>query len=326
MRPENTAGVVRAVIEQGLAAGPMPLRLYYVGPQFRYERPQAGRYREFSQIGVELFGVAGPAAEAEVLEMLFDFLRGAGFPRALRVPELGRDRRRPARQFGEALRAHLRAARGSLRRGRPPEARRQSAAALRLEGSRRPERRSRALRERVDFLDDASRRHHDDVRAPARGGRNPVPRRSDARARPRLLHAHGLRGRLGGPGRAGRDPGRRAVRRPRRVPGRPSAARHRLRDRRGPAPAGRSARAAATAVRGRPAAEARGPSGGDPDRARDPRRASDPAASRWISRRAGSRRGWPEPAPSSKRRMRGVSTARECSPSWLGNASARREP
>ena len=57
MRPENTAGVVRAVLENGLASGPMPLRLYYLGPQFRYERPQAGRYREFSQIGVELFGV-----------------------------------------------------------------------------------------------------------------------------------------------------------------------------------------------------------------------------------------------------------------------------
>src|SRR5438132_1596417 len=47
MRPENTAGVVRAVIENGLAGGPMPLRLYYIGPQFRYERPQAGRFREF---------------------------------------------------------------------------------------------------------------------------------------------------------------------------------------------------------------------------------------------------------------------------------------
>src|SRR6266851_172672 len=57
LRPENTAGVVRAVIENGLAAGPMPLRLYYIGPQFRYERPQAGRFREFSQIGVELLGV-----------------------------------------------------------------------------------------------------------------------------------------------------------------------------------------------------------------------------------------------------------------------------
>jgi len=53
MRPENTAGVVRAVIEKGISTGPMPLRLYYFGQQFRYERPQAGRYREFRQIGAE---------------------------------------------------------------------------------------------------------------------------------------------------------------------------------------------------------------------------------------------------------------------------------
>ena len=106
MRPENTAGVVRAIVENGLAAGAMPLRLYYIGPQFRYERPQAGRYREFSQIGVELFGIAGPAGEAEVLEMLFDFLHALGF-RALSVTlnSVGTAQSRAA--FGDAVRAHV---------------------------------------------------------------------------------------------------------------------------------------------------------------------------------------------------------------------------
>jgi histidyl-tRNA synthetase len=75
LRPENTAGVVRAIVENGLAAGPMPLRLWYAGPQFRYERPQAARYREFRQIGAELLGVPGPAAEVEILTMLFAFLK-----------------------------------------------------------------------------------------------------------------------------------------------------------------------------------------------------------------------------------------------------------
>src|SRR5262245_35251024 len=79
LRPENTAGVVRAVVENGLASGPMPLRLWYAGPQFRYERPQAGRYREFRQIGAELLGVPGPAAEVEILTLLFAFLGGLGF-------------------------------------------------------------------------------------------------------------------------------------------------------------------------------------------------------------------------------------------------------
>jgi len=79
LRPENTAGVVRAVVENRLDQAPMPLRLWYAGPQFRYERPQKGRFREFRQIGAELFGAPGPAADAEVLVMLFEFLEALGF-------------------------------------------------------------------------------------------------------------------------------------------------------------------------------------------------------------------------------------------------------
>jgi histidyl-tRNA synthetase len=69
LRPEGTAGVVRAFIEQGMGRWPKPVKLYYQGPMFRYERPQAGRQRQFHQFGVELFGLDTAAADAEVILM-----------------------------------------------------------------------------------------------------------------------------------------------------------------------------------------------------------------------------------------------------------------
>ncbi len=69
LRPEGTAGVVRSFIEQGMARWPKPVKLYYMGPMFRYERPQAGRQRQFHQIGAELFGLDTPAADAEVITL-----------------------------------------------------------------------------------------------------------------------------------------------------------------------------------------------------------------------------------------------------------------
>lgn len=79
MRPENTAGVVRAFVENGLSRWPQPVKLFYVGPQFRNEKPQAHRYRQFNQIGAELFGDAGPLSDAELVLMLVRFLRRLGF-------------------------------------------------------------------------------------------------------------------------------------------------------------------------------------------------------------------------------------------------------
>ena len=78
MRPENTAGVVRAMIQHKLLVSNDPQLLYYIGPMFRYERMQAGRYRQFWQIGAESFQVATPEAEAESLVMLYDFLQELG--------------------------------------------------------------------------------------------------------------------------------------------------------------------------------------------------------------------------------------------------------
>src|ERR1700745_1393679 len=68
LRPENTAGVVRSVVSNGLAQS-TPLKFFYSGPMFRYERPQKGRFRQFHQIGVELIGVAQPQADIEVIAL-----------------------------------------------------------------------------------------------------------------------------------------------------------------------------------------------------------------------------------------------------------------
>jgi histidyl-tRNA synthetase len=79
LRPEGTAGVARAYIENGLAQLPQPLRLLYMGPMFRYEKMQRGRYRQFAQIGIELLGAATPHADVEVILALHTFLSELGF-------------------------------------------------------------------------------------------------------------------------------------------------------------------------------------------------------------------------------------------------------
>jgi histidyl-tRNA synthetase len=78
LRPEATAGVVRAYIEHNLAAAPTAQKFYYLGPMFRHERPQAGRLRQFHQYGVESFGSAAPQADAEVITLLWRFLSSLG--------------------------------------------------------------------------------------------------------------------------------------------------------------------------------------------------------------------------------------------------------
>lgn len=74
LRPEGTAGVVRAVLSNGLTQS-LPLKYFYAGPMFRYERPQKGRMRQLHQIGVELFGVAEPVGDVEVISLAFDLLQ-----------------------------------------------------------------------------------------------------------------------------------------------------------------------------------------------------------------------------------------------------------
>lgn len=79
LRPEGTAAVCRAYVEHGMQSLPQPVKLYYVGPYFRYERPQKGRYRQFHQIGAELLGGRGAESDAEILLLLVAFLRELEF-------------------------------------------------------------------------------------------------------------------------------------------------------------------------------------------------------------------------------------------------------
>ncbi len=90
LRPEGTAGTVRAYIEHNRAADPLPQKYFYTGPMFRHERPQAGRLRQFHQFGVESFGTADPKADVEVIALLWRFLSDLQLPAlTLEVNNLG---------------------------------------------------------------------------------------------------------------------------------------------------------------------------------------------------------------------------------------------
>ena len=106
LRPEGTASCVRAGIQQGLFHH-RSQRFWYAGPMFRYERPQKGRFRQFDQIGAEVFGVAGPQAEAELVQMVWSIWRGLGVADGLelQVNTVGAGRSR--RAYREALLAFL---------------------------------------------------------------------------------------------------------------------------------------------------------------------------------------------------------------------------
>jgi histidyl-tRNA synthetase len=78
LRPEPTAGIVRAYVQHGMQTWPQPVKVTTIGPMFRYDRPQAGRYREFWQFDVEVIGDAGPAVDAEIIELADRFYREAG--------------------------------------------------------------------------------------------------------------------------------------------------------------------------------------------------------------------------------------------------------
>ena len=97
LRPEGTAGVMRAVIEHGLDKGALPVKLWYAGAFFRAERPQLGRYRQFFQVGVEAIGVDDPALDAEVIAIGHDGFRSLGLTNfTLELTSLGDAVCRPA--------------------------------------------------------------------------------------------------------------------------------------------------------------------------------------------------------------------------------------
>lgn len=161
MRPENTAGVARAYVEHRLAQAGGVRKLYYVGPQFRYERPQKGRYREFRQIGAEVLGAADAATDAELLVMLFEFLGRLGFTGlAVSLNSVGSEECRPA--YVEALRVYLA---GFTDRMGEDDRRRLEQNPLRVLDTKDP-----AVKEvlpgaprMLDHLDPASRAHHEEL-------------------------------------------------------------------------------------------------------------------------------------------------------------------
>ena len=90
LRPEGTAGTVRAFIEHNRAADPLPQKYFYIGPMFRHERPQAGRLRQFHQFGVEFFGTSDPRADIEVIALLWRLLSDLALPAlTLEINSLG---------------------------------------------------------------------------------------------------------------------------------------------------------------------------------------------------------------------------------------------
>jgi histidyl-tRNA synthetase len=113
LRPEGTAPICRAYLEHGMHKLAQPVKLSYVGPFFRHERPQAGRYRQFHQIGLECIGTASPLADAEAIVLLSDLLGELGVPGVeLHLGSLGSLGARVA--YLEELKAHLHAHEGEL--------------------------------------------------------------------------------------------------------------------------------------------------------------------------------------------------------------------
>ncbi|MBX5466479.1 MAG: histidine--tRNA ligase [Firmicutes bacterium] len=113
LRPEGTAAVARAYVENGLQAWPKPVRLCYFGPMFRRERPQAGRFRQHTQFGAELYGSESPLADAEVILLALAVVEAAGLADPeVRVNSIGCERCRP--RYREALVGYFAARREAL--------------------------------------------------------------------------------------------------------------------------------------------------------------------------------------------------------------------
>ncbi|MGE4320334.1 MAG: histidine--tRNA ligase [Acholeplasmataceae bacterium] len=113
LRPEGTAGVIRSYVENKLYADLSLQKLYYVGPNFRYERPQKGRYRQFYQFGLEAVGAMDPRVDAEVISLSYDFIQKLGLKGVkVRINSLGDQASRDAYQ--SALKSHFEPHRGEL--------------------------------------------------------------------------------------------------------------------------------------------------------------------------------------------------------------------
>ena len=132
LRPEGTAPICRAYLEHGMHKLPQPVKLWYSGPFFRHERPQAGRYRQFHQIGAEAIGTDSPLADAELIGAARRPARASSGCRGSSCGSAASARSRRARAYLEELQGSPARARGRALEGRPRADRRQPAARLRL--------------------------------------------------------------------------------------------------------------------------------------------------------------------------------------------------
>ena len=169
LRPEGTASVCRAYLQHGLASQGRIHRLWYLGPMFRYGRPQKGRYRQFWQVGAELIGTPAPGADVEIIALFMDLFEAWGFrDLTVAINSLGTPETRA--RYAERLREWLAPARETL----SPESRqRLETHPLRLLDTKDPDEQRLLSGEGglgpmprlVDRLDDESRVHFDAVRA-----------------------------------------------------------------------------------------------------------------------------------------------------------------
>jgi histidyl-tRNA synthetase len=160
LRPDGTAGVLRAALERGLHRGSLPVKLWYSGSFYRYERPQAGRYRHFSQLGAEALGVEDPALDAELIVLAADGYRRAGLGGVrLELNSLGDRACRPA--YRARLQEFLRDLELDAETRRRVELN-----PLRVLDDKRPEVRAQLAEVPLvgDFLCAACRAYHDGVR------------------------------------------------------------------------------------------------------------------------------------------------------------------
>src|SRR5436190_7348594 len=163
LRPEPTAGIARAYVQHGMQTWPQPVKLTQTGPMFRYDRPQAGRYRQFWQFDIEAIGDAGPAIDAEIIELGARFYADAGLDGVeVHLNSLGDPACRPA--YVEALTAYYRSNSESLPE---PERGRLERNVLRLLDSKDPAMVAiNASAPRItEFLCDACAEHFAGVRA-----------------------------------------------------------------------------------------------------------------------------------------------------------------
>ncbi len=104
LRPEGTAGVVRSYIEHGMLNMPQPVKLFYMGPNFRYDKPQAGRYRQFWQFGFEAIGDDDPVIDAQLIIISYQILRELGLDIEIQINSIGDTECRP--QYIKAIKQY----------------------------------------------------------------------------------------------------------------------------------------------------------------------------------------------------------------------------